>query len=200
MNQNALYFIGDTQWGTQLETPHHVGNALLLRHPDVDIQLSYNNSIQNTIKHLNAHDAKDIIGKRTTHIILSVGWGDINILTDSAIDTVPFSLLIQHITSFSGIELYLCNQAVESYPSFDKKKNAEKVNALFEQYTLKNLHIIDYDRAFNAFHESEAHYKRAPHSLHFSNGQLTQLGSHLLAEALLIKIEKNATFTSTLKD
>ncbi|MGL1934738.1 MAG: hypothetical protein OCD01_06945 [Fibrobacterales bacterium] len=200
MNQNALYFIGDTQWGSHLETPHYVGNTLLLRNPSVDIQLSYNNSIQNTFKHLNAHDGKDIIGKRSSHIILSVGWVDIDSLTNGTIDCAHFDLLIQHICSISDIQLYLCNQAIESYISPDKKKAAIEINSLFEQYTHKNLHIIDYNRAFNQFHESEVHYKRAPHSLHFSNGQLTQLGSHLLAEALLIKIENNATFNSTTKD
>jgi hypothetical protein len=200
MNQSALYFIGDTQWGIHLETPHHVGNSLLLRYPDVDFQFSYNNSLQNTLIHLNAHDAKDIIGKKAQHIILSAGWVDIDFLNDTNLDYTPLLSLIDHLTSIKGLELYICNQAIDSYSSNDKKEAAKSYNEILMDHTLENLHIIDYNDAFSQFHQSESRIERTPHSLHFSNAQLTQLGSHLLAEAFLIKIEKNATFLERQKD
>ena len=200
MKKNTILFLGDTQWGEQRETPHSISNALLLNYPTCEFSFFYNNSLLNSIEHINQHNAKDIIGKKAHTIVMSLGWVDIA-QNNAFSDILPLlKQLIEHLSHISHTKILIATQAVASYKPGKQQDLARQFNDHLAKYASKSTIIVDYNEAFNHFHEKQSLYRSEPHALHYSSAQLTNLGSYLLAQAFLLKMEKNITFTPSLKE
>ncbi len=199
MKNNSFHFVGDTQWGEHLETPHFIAHSLLIHYPECDFSFSYTNTPLNTFEHVCAHDAKDIVGKNAQNIVLCIGWASLQQSND-ILELLPlFDSLIEKLSHIQNSKLFICNQATRSYKK-GQLDSVELLNAHIRNFNSKSIVKVDYNAIFDQFHTDQFANRHEPHALHYSNARLTGLGSQLLAETLLLNLKKNITFTPTLKE